>query len=275
MFQGHKHLKDSSPGPSLFIKDAPISISYKKTNKLITALYMVTDVMDAGEPLRMKLRTLGTGIISDMYFTPANVCQKVSEIMSFLDIVLAMNLVSEMNCNILRKEFQELDQSVRDLLGQKEGREQVDLAAFLQDKTVPGTKKYRSIGHRPARLGVQSGATLMKALSDSKFLSSVKKSDNPEGGSSMSDRNNPEVYNFDLFKKQRRDNILNIVKVIEGGAAIKDIKDKVAGTPDQYPFLVSCGEKTLQRELVAMVKDGILSKKGEKRWSRYSVASSL
>src|SRR3989344_3111766 len=38
---------------------------YRKTNKLVTALYMVTDVIDKEEPLRNKLRTLGLEILSD------------------------------------------------------------------------------------------------------------------------------------------------------------------------------------------------------------------
>ena len=50
--------------------------------------------------------------------------------------------------------------------------------------------------------------------------------------------------------------------------AIKDIVDKIkAGEFGVYP----CGEKTLQRELVSMAKDGVLNKTGEKRWSRYFV----
>ncbi len=56
-----------------------------------------------------------------------------------------------------------------------------------------------------------------------------------------------------------------------GMATIKDIKDKIKTTPEQASFLVSCSEKTLQRELVSMVKDGVLNKTGKKRWSRYFV----
>ena len=37
---------------------------------------------------------------------------KIAEIMSFLDIASAVNIISEMNYNILRKEFSELNQSI-------------------------------------------------------------------------------------------------------------------------------------------------------------------
>jgi hypothetical protein len=53
---------------------------------------------------------------------------------------------------------------------------------------------------------------------------------------------------------------------------ITDIRTKSNGHPDQFSAIVSCGEKTLQRELVSMVKDGVLKKLGEKRWSRYMLA---
>ena len=74
---------------------------------------------------------------------------------------------------------------------------------------------------------------------------------------------------FDILKKQRRDDIITIIKTIGGSATIKDIKDKVQANPEQTSSLVSCGEKTLQREMVSMVKDGVLNRTGEKRWSRY------
>lgn len=45
-------------------------------------------------------------------------------------------------------------------------------------------------------------------------------------------------------------------------ATIKDISAKVQ----------DCSEKTLQRELISMIKDGIVHKEGERRWSRYSLA---
>ena len=87
----------------------------------------------------------------------------------------------------------------------------------------------------------------------------------------LSDRINPEVrpQGFDKLKKERRDDIVNIIKNIGGNATIKDIKDRVKSSPNKTSPLLSCGEKTLQRELVSMVKDGVLNKMGEKRWSRY------
>jgi hypothetical protein len=74
---------------------------------------------------------------------------------------------------------------------------------------------------------------------------------------------------FDALKKQRRESIIYVVKNISGGATIKDIKDMAKTMPDKAGSIISCSEKTLQRELVSMVKDNVLEKMGEKRWSKY------
>jgi len=281
MLTGDKNLKDSpASNLDITIKDTSFQISYTKTNKLITALYMVTDIIDKGEPLRNKLRTLGTGIISDTYSAPLNICSKISEIMSFLDIASAVNIISEMNCNILRKEFLELDQSILSAQAGKESigdiktlNRQINLSKFFGELSDKG--QYQSIGHhRSTRIGVQKGSTLLKALSDkTHFMSNRNNVVN-------SKKNNLAPYEaegfrvgFDILKKQRRDNIINIIKTIGESSSIKDIKDKVQANPEQAHFLVSCGEKTLQREMVSMVKDGVLNKTGEKRWSRYFLVS--
>jgi predicted HTH transcriptional regulator len=42
---------------------------------------------------------------------------------------------------------------------------------------------------------------------------------------------------------------------------------------DVSPLINGCSEKTIQRELLEMVSLGLLRKLGEKRWSRYTLAS--
>ena len=61
-------------------------------------------------------------------------------------------------------------------------------------------------------------------------------------------------------KNTRQEAILSIIKN-KKEVMIKDISSQFNGYSD----------KTIQRELFGMVKDGILIKSGEKRWSRYSL----
>ena len=87
-----------------------------------------------------------------------------------------------------------------------------------------------------------------------------------------------------ISKRQRKEDILNIIKILGGSATIKDIKDKANSMPparnafsiaeaggDKGHSLNSFGEKTLQRELGSMVHEGVLLKEGSKRWSKYLI----
>jgi len=263
--------------------------SYTKTNKLITALYMVTDILDNNEPLRNKLRSLGADIISDISSFSGHrdlsnfISQKVVAIISLLDISLAMNLISEMNCNILKKEFIELKEAVQKSSLNSNIFSNISLSEFFKQDEILDKKNENNFLNninnnvnkskgQMTRIGVQKGSTLMnalnkierKSLEGTKIVNiknmSVKGGLTKEAGSFRSD--------FDKLKKERREEIIKIIKSFivntnEKGATITDIKNSASGV------LASCGEKTLQRELVAMVSDGVLKKIGEKRWSKY------
>jgi len=41
---------------------------------------------------------------------------------------------------------------------------------------------------------------------------------------------------------------------------------------DIVPNITGCSEKTVQRELISLIKEGKIKKIGERRWSKYSIA---
>ncbi len=255
-----------------------IMLSYTKTHKLITALYMVTDIVDKDEPLRNKLRTLGVEILSDIIsLSMLNLNKKIQEVLSFLDLASAINIISEMNCNILKKEFSKLNQSILDNNGTSTNLNgSINISEFftkeIQEKKS-SEKKHGSIGHRiSTRIGVQKGSTLLKALSnveETKVLNKIEMSDNDHDVESNVSGLALRVNNFDLLRKQRRNDIIMVIKDSEGSATITDIKNKIK--TNSIISFASCGEKTLQRELISMVKDDVLYKTGEKRWSKYFI----
>ena len=63
-------------------------------------------------------------------------------------------------------------------------------------------------------------------------------------------------------KKNSRQSIIIAILKRKKEVMIKDVSPLVSG----------CSEKTIQRELSAMVHSGLLRRVGEKRWSRYSLA---
>jgi hemerythrin len=48
---------------------------------------------------------------------------------------------------------------------------------------------------------------------------------------------------------------------------------KVFSIKDITSHIANCSEKTIQRLLIDMVAEGLLSKEGERRWSKYKIAS--
>lgn len=286
MLDSDKNLKDTSLGS---VKDTnsvsnPViqpsvdySIQYTKTNKLITALYMVTDTMDNDEPIRLKLRTLGVEVLSDVASLSKrtlvnNIDEKITVILSFLNITRDTGMISEMNSRILAKEFLELKQSIQEhttgnnlwleefLLRPSETSNKEE-SRLPTDSSIKQTNSKGQInvilnkGHGTTvnkssmRIGVQKGDTLLKALNKIH----------------MSDNNSSE--GFEVLKKKRRAEIVLIIKDKKSGATITDIKNNAKDV------LVSCGEKTLQRELISMVSDNILYRTGSKRWSQYFLVS--
>lgn len=281
MIEPEKNFRDIS----LDIKDSSLigglPISYNKVNKLITALYIVTDILDTEEPLRSKLRTSGSDILSDIYLlrtTRSNsasyrVIGNILKTISFLDIASTVGILSPMNCGILRNEFLILKDSVNKALenyavlsGEVNLRNFFDNNNLEQNKTEnkqterssnieikgPLTPTKRNVSG--TRIGVQKGSTLLQAISD-------KMSDRNANSSTKDTIHTKE--NFSVLKNDRRDIILNIIKGRREGSTITDIRSAAYGP------LKDIGEKTLQRELVSMVGEGVLKKLGSKRWSRY------
>lgn len=271
MFRDRKNLKDSSSELGISLKDTQNPLSYTKTEKLITALYMVTDIIDKDEPLRNKLRTLGTDIISDINSHPALAIPRIAEIMSFLDIAQAMHIISQMNTSILRKEFLEMDQSIRELSDVTSVVDaKIDLTEFFSDEgqeSHPSLLKDRNHRALPDAKGSQGHGHKL----------GLQKDTHPKSAKDVSHSGSDKMHEhvshaeFDQLKKHRRQDIVNIIKIVGGSSTIKDIKDKADSLPDGAHALKNCGEKTLQRELADMVSDGVLKKIGQKRWSKYLV----
>lgn len=277
MLGDENNLRDKRSQVGLAIKDTTQpSISYTKTNKLVTALFMVTDIMDKAEPLRNTLRTLGSQIISDMHTgqsgiqsEPSRTTTRIYEVLSFLDIASSVNMISDMNATILKNEFLKLLESVKEYRKVKSVWVEEFLENVDPDDKNNDQQKYSELitvrhdpSRTPTRLGVQKASTLMSAL---KGVNTSKMSDRKTTISQHS------LPSFDVLKKHRRADIISALNMSEGGLTLTDIKNKAKGQKDILSALASCGEKTLQRELVTMVRDGVLKKEGEKRWSRYSI----
>lgn len=285
---------------SLQLKDRNLPFSYTKVKNLVTALFMVTDIMDKEEILRNNLRKISLEIITDTYSVSyqtdkniKDIIRKTSLVVSLLDIACDLKMVSVMNNNILKKEFgifiksleemiSNLDFNINenlDLLFKEEESRKSSLFEITeafpighqgQDKEnnlsfIKPTQK--NIGQEATNLGVQKGSTLLNALREIELSKSKEKVTEVKAKSlakSLPKNTNKNIVNNS--KSSRQEEIVKIIKDAKEGLTITEIKVKSKGE------IASMSDKTLQRELVSLVENRVLYKTGEKRWSRYFVS---
>lgn len=227
----------------------------KKTEKLVTALYMVTDCMDADDALKGKLRLLGVELLSDMYklstLSPVDKKAHISvslahiyEALSCIEIASTIGFISEMNSQILKREF--------DLLASELGTHK------SKDKHFTFTLDHNmfDVEAEPSRILSDTGIKDKRTEYNMSFT--TPRSMSVTKGLSQTPRDT-------VSKQDRTDRILALIKDLPAGeAGKKDLSIKDISTA-----FTDCSEKTIQRELNSLVSKGQIRKVGSKRWSRY------
>ena len=245
-------------------KHLAVSVIAKKTEKIATAIYMVTDFVHDSEPLRSQLRTLGLALISGTrrigarstephYALADEVVRTIDETVVFLTLASTIGLVSEMNAKILTIELEK----VKAEIDQHYGGKNVLFA------THPG---YANILLTPSMFEVAPAEKTLEHFDKGQMYfkghETVQKT--PTSPSPhVQAKSDSFSKKIDLgIKIARRNDVLNVVRN-KGRVSIKDIT----------VILKDTSEKTVQRELLGLVKEGVLVKEGEKRWSMYRIAS--
>lgn len=225
--------------------------TYRKTEKIVTALYMVTSLLSDEEPLKWKARTLGnemlsfTNTLKDTYATRLDgvvgaIRSRTIELSSLLDIAKSAGLLSEMNASILKAELAGL----MGLYAEDKGfaGQGVPFDGSFFAESLPGAYA------RPARVKDTDDQRRPQPRVPYTKRQSAPRDANGGGEGS------------DVKKDKRRKAIIELVGK-RGNVTIKDVSSVIR----------DCSEKTIQRELLGLVHEGVLKKEGERRWSRYSL----
>jgi hypothetical protein len=221
--------KDTNPNLNKTgLTDTKIYPSVRRAEKLVTAIFMVSDLMDKAEPLRTQLRSLSLKLLSDS--NPL----LISQIMSLINISNSIGLISDMNAGILIKELTNMKDSIPTLENLNFNTETLPYSGQVFSRTI-------SQGHV---LPKQNNGVLYKTPT-----LSVKRNPIP---------NVLKTTTPNESKSDRRQTIIKLIKE-KREVTIKDISSNISG----------CSEKTIQRELISLLKDKVIEKTGEKRWSRY------
>ncbi|MES2930580.1 MAG: DeoR family transcriptional regulator [Patescibacteria group bacterium] len=243
----------------------------KKTEKLVTALYMITDCMDSGDALKGKLRGLGVDVLSDMHRLPIllpverHVCitgalSRIGEILALTGIAQTIGFVSEMNGAILKKEFGFLVAELHSYQSESAASPFEDV--LFENKKNPSFTLTEDMFAVDGRSEGKGESPFLKSAKDKRtkynmsFMTPPSHLLSPISTKSLS---SPHVNVID--KKERIDKIVSLIKD-KKEVSIKDISGA----------FLNCSEKTIQRELNSLVSKGQIKKSGAKRWSRYSIA---
>lgn len=237
-----------------FSQNSSFVFVYKKTEKLATALYMVTNLFGDNEPMKWTLRTKVSHLLSFIigfkdilesreYEFSNDVKTKVLEVVSLLEVASRSGLVSPMNFSILKTEFMNLVTSLASLR-----KEQQEGTHFAFPKTFFEVPQKNDQNSSVSSSESHGSSEVEQSKSHTQHIKDTMsfKSDEAEVGS---------------FKKTNRQSIIvNLLKK-KKDLTIKDIAQVIR----------DCSEKTIQRELIALIDAGVLKKTGERRWSRYSL----
>lgn len=195
----------------------------RKSERLSTAIHLVTQVLPQTEPIRNMLRTaaldLGITVMDQQKLGalgPDGFGSRCGEIGSMLDTAQATGLVSPMNARLIVDEYTKLAQFVKDRYSFIRAQ-----ASDIKDVEVVSYKSH-----------IKDQKT--QRISENNSIKDTHQS------------------------SARRNDILALFNT-KNRISIKDAVDAIDGV----------SEKTLQRDLLAMVADKILIKEGERRWSTY------
>ncbi len=254
------HPKEDEQISAFYQRHNAMSVILKKTEKITTAIYMVTDSIYESEPLRKELRTLAILLLSKTrqiaaksseinYAILDEIKYSSDEVTSLINLSVTIGLVSQMNGNILISEIEKNVKSLTDIFGERKvsvvvhpGYSNVVLTSKMFEVEMPETPALKEVDNGQNNKGQEIKNEINVGI---KTIGQIKK-------------DSPSKTNTLGIKIARRTDVLNIIK-LKGQVSVKDIVSMLKDT----------SEKTIQRELIALVKEGVLKREGEKRWSVY------
>ncbi|MBI2096203.1 MAG: DeoR family transcriptional regulator [Candidatus Taylorbacteria bacterium] len=226
-----------------------ISFIYSKSERISSALHLLSRTFHDEEPLRREMREMGLGLIKDILSLFGGVFPRledgISQIFSRVDGILSLcrmarvcEMMNETNFEIMFKELMAFKLKLSEAVSRGESHgfllsSDFFGAGYPPPGALPPTKTPSAV--RPA-LGENSLNLSHNLKQKSMPVSSIEK------------------------KEKRRETVLNLLKKMRE-VTVKDVAQVLSG----------CSEKTIQRDLLELVESGVLKKNGERRWSRYSL----
>jgi len=275
------NLSSSLYQSSVFEKDKNFFYLFKKSERIVAGIYLLTSLMSDKEPLKWSIRNNSINLISNSVSLISNFSDSVPSVKSkikdweisviklasLLETANLSDLISDNNFSIISEEIYKLVKFTNNLFFSEEDylssnnlsedffKQILPEEYYKGQKDIKDKEDKRSSGQEA---GFYKGHTSIndQINRDKGHLSLnnphlLKKDKWPEDKQNIRNKR---------LKNERQIKIIDLIKDKES-VSIKDISEKIK----------DCSGKTLQRELSSMVRFGVLKKHGEKRWSRYSL----
>jgi hypothetical protein len=229
---------------TIFEKDIKRVFIYKKAERLAKALHLIAPAFAESVPLKNRIEAIAIGLV-DAAVVPLSaarsaLARELLALSSVLSIARSSGLLSAMNADLISREAQTL---LQEIAAYEEPRLFLDDAPTLSNiaKNAPKETEQKHASSIPKRVTPDHFVGGKSTSSGRGHIKDIKK---PEG-----------------HIKDRRDAILSVIRN-KKKASIKDISTMIRGV----------SEKTIQRELSALIESGEVVKQGERRWSTYSLS---
>ncbi|OGZ42507.1 MAG: hypothetical protein A3C80_00870 [Candidatus Ryanbacteria bacterium RIFCSPHIGHO2_02_FULL_45_43] len=232
-----------------------------RLTRLTEALYRVTDLMSDQEPLKWSLRGKALfvlklawkgrsgAIFKSRVEVHERIASVISELLHLLEIASATAHISRINFEVLSREYQSVNGDIQAAKEQKAMFEGVNMV--LADQKTHSELNETGAKNREEAMAQSAGR---EAVTDKKLLAqdSTKKEPMQETHAGY-----PEY----VFPRMREKKIIQYLRT-NRWASRRDLISI---------FEHDISEKTVQRDLAALVESGVLEKEGEKRWRKYTL----
>ena len=227
---------------NIFEKDIRRVFIYKKAERLAKAIHLITPAFSESVSLRNRIDEIAIGLV-DAAILPSGTARmalsrELLALSSVLSIARTGGLLSPMNAEVIAHEAHVLLQEVAAYEEPRLFLDETPTLSGIAKKALARDTNDRS-GGAPRKLATQKHAAPQATKGHVKDIEAVTDS------------------NINI--KDRREAILSVIRNKQK-ASIKDISTLIRGI----------SEKTVQRELLALIALGRIEKQGERRWSTYN-----
>lgn len=269
----------------LFEKDTYLLFIYKKSERIVSAFYLISNLLSDNEPLKWQFRNTGLGVISQVL--SSRLTQKDTDevlhvlamdfikLLSLLDVAFVAGVISEMNFKLLKQELENLLEVLNTrglsskILPERTASIDINYFSIPKEQLVSNnqdtvTKSFSAVYPQKP---VEGHNFETDRLNENRQRNKGSKGQKKIQRNSIKDKINSvprqDVYQADsgIGGSERERLIIDLLKT-KSNLNVRDFTEVIKGYSD----------KTIQRELLRLVSLGVLKKVGERRWSRYSLA---